>query len=275
MVIKYSSQGYSRVPQKGVRFVATSDRHFHCPECGSRKLYTLADGRRKCKQCRKRFTPRARKRQLPKHMIKEIVRLFWLMVPASRVAKDLGKNPKTILGYYNKLRCIISEESTHSCDQFSGEVEVDEAYFGGVRKGKRGRGAGGKIPVFGLLKRNGEVKVVFPSRVDKETLQGAIKTHVKPLSWVYSDSFRAYDRLDLEGFHHVRIRHEKTFGGGTRHINSIENFWGFAKRRLKMYHGGYKRNFVLFMREMEYRFNHRNDSMVIDHLTNLLLFGPI
>jgi transposase len=208
-------------------------------------------------------------------MIKEIVRLFWLMVPATRVAKDLGINRKTVFTYYTKLRQLIAEESTKSSNQFSGEVEVDEAYFGGVRKGKRGRGAGGKIPVFGLLKRNGQVRVVFPKQVDKETLQGAIKTHVKPHSWVYSDSFRAYDRLDLEGFHHIRIRHEKTFGRGTRHINSIENFWGFAKRRLKMYHGGYKRNFVLFMREMEYRFNHRNDSLVIDHLTNSLLFGPI
>lgn len=275
MVDSSASKGYFRLPQNRYRFVAPSDRHFHCPECSSRKLYTLSDGRRKCKQCGKRFTPRPQTYRLPKNMIKEIVRLFWLMVPATRVAKDLEKNPKTILGYYNKIRRIIAEETKRSCDQFSGEIEVDEAYFGGVRKGKRGRGAAGKIPVFGLLKRNGEVKVVFPSQVDKDTLQGAIKTHVKPLSWVYSDSFRAYDRLDLEGFHHVRIQHEKTFGRGTRHINSIENFWGFAKRRLKMYHGGYKKNFQLFMREMEYRFNHRNDSMVVNHLTNLLLFGPI
>ncbi len=88
-------------------------------------------------------------------------------------------NPKTILSYYTKLRGLIAEESKHSCNQFSGEIEVDEAYFGGKRKGKRGRGAAGKIPVFGLLKRNGEVKVVFPSHVDKETLQGAIKTTCK------------------------------------------------------------------------------------------------
>jgi len=272
MVDSSSFKGYFRVPQTDTHFVAPSDRHFHCPECGSRKLYTLSDGRRKCKQCEKKFTPRSQKYRLSKSMIKEIVRLFWLMVPASRVAKDIGINRKTVFSYYTKLRLLIAEENTKSSSQFSGEVEVDEAYFGGVRKGKRGRGAGGKIPVFGLLKRNGQVRVVFPKQVDKKTLQGAIKTHVKPHSWVYSDSFRAYDRLDLEGFHHIRIRHEKTFGRGTRHINSIENFWGFAKRRLKMYHGGYKRNFVLFMREMEYRFN---DSMVIDHLTNLLLFGPI
>ena len=40
---------------------------------------------------------------------------------------------------------------------FDGEIELDESYFGGIRKGKRGRGAGGKTAVFGLLKRNGKV----------------------------------------------------------------------------------------------------------------------
>ena len=98
------------------------------------------------------------------------------------------------------------------------------------------------------MKRAGEVRVVFPERLDKSTLQGVIKTHVKPQSRVYSDSFRAYDRLDVEGFHHVRIAHDSTFGGGKAHINAIENFWGFSKRRLKMYHGGFKRNFPLFER---------------------------
>ena len=152
---------------------------------------------------------------------------------------------------------------------------MDESYFGGVRKGKRGRGAGGKIPVFGLLKRDGAVRVVFPKRVDKASLQGAIKAHVRPHSWVYSDSYRAYDQLDLEGFRHVRICHRDSFGSGRAHINGIENFWGFAKRRLKMYHGGFKRNFPLFMREMEFRFNHRDDPEVVEYLFKLVKSGPV
>lgn len=196
------------------------------------------------------------------------------MVPAERVARDLGVNRKTVQRYYRRLREAIAVESERHLDQLGGEIEVDESYVGGVRKGKRGRGAGGKIPVFDLLKRAGEVRVVFPERLDTSTLFGAIKTHVKPQSWVYSDSFRAYDRLDVEGFHHVRISHESTFGGGKIHINGIENFWGFAKRRLKLYHGGFKRNFRLFMREMEFRFNHRHDPDPVNYLYKLLNFGP-
>ena len=83
------------------------------------------------------------------------------------------------------------------------------------------------------------------------------------------------DKLDLEGFHHIRIDHSKTLGEGRTHINGIENFWGFAKRRLKMYHGGWKKNFRLFLKEMEFRFNHRNDPDIIDHLCRRVLVGPV
>ncbi len=253
----------------------SSSRHITCPACSSRQSYHLADGRRKCKRCCKKFTPGPRKSRLPKETLKEIARLFWLMVPAARVASDIGVNEKTVLRHYKLLRERIAKESEEFVCQLDGEVEVDESYFGGVRKGKRGRGAAGKIPVFGLLKRQGEVRVVFPEKVDKKTFHGAIKEHVQPQSWVYSDSFKAYNKLDLEGFHHVRINHDKTFARGKAHINGIENFWGFAKRRLKLYHGGFKKNFPLFMKEMEFRFNHRNDMNAINHLFKLLKSGPV
>lgn len=207
--------------------------------------------------------------------MKELVRLFWLMVPAERVAKDLGVNRKTALRHFTRLRTVLLAECEREAEPVGGEVEVDESYFGGYRKGIRGRGAAGKIPVFGILKRQGAVRVVFPNRLDKETLHREIREHVVPQSWVYSDGYRAYDKLDLEGFHHVRIDHSKTLGEGRTHINGIENFWGFAKRRLKMYHGGWKKNFRLFLKEMEYRFNHRNDPDVIDHLYRSVLAGPV
>lgn len=258
----------------GQNVTAKAGRHICCPVCDFRQSYRLSDGRRQCKRCRKKFTHKSRRTRLPKETIKEIVRLFWLTVPAERVAKDLGINRLTALKHYTQLRQGIAEQREQELLRMSGEVEVDESYFGGVRKGKRGRGAGGKVPVFGLLKRNGEVRVVFPERVDRETLHGAVKVHVQPDSWVYSDGLNVYDKLDLEGFHHARICHNETFGEGAIHINGIENFWGFAKRRLKMYHGGYKKNFRLFMREMEFRFNYRNNETVLQYLYKLLKSGP-
>ncbi|HUT98430.1 MAG TPA: transposase, partial [bacterium] len=71
--------------------------------------------------------------------------------------------------------------------------------------------------------------------------------------------------------HHERVNHGETFSNGRSHINGIENFWGYAKRRLKVYHGGFKRNFDLFIREMEFRFNHRGDQNVLKYLQDTLL----
>jgi len=73
---------------------------------------------------------------------------------------------------------------------FGGEIEVDESYFRGRRKGKRGRGASGKIPVFGLLKRGGKVYTrVIPDAAGKMLLP-IIERKLTPESIVYSDSWR-------------------------------------------------------------------------------------
>lgn len=80
--------------------------------------------------------------------------------------------------------------------RLSGEVEADESYFGGVRKGKRGRGAAGKIAVFGLLKRNGKVYTAVIPNACTATLMPIIEERVEPDSIVYTDTFRAYNALD-------------------------------------------------------------------------------
>ncbi len=87
-----------------------------------------------------------------------------------------------------------------------GEDEVDESYFGGVRKGKRGRGAGGKVPVVGLLKRKGKVHKVVISDTKSVTLIPIIKQKVVPDSIVYSDNYCSYNALDVSSFQHQRIR---------------------------------------------------------------------
>ncbi|HLL91274.1 MAG TPA: IS1595 family transposase, partial [Tepidisphaeraceae bacterium] len=176
--------------------------------------------------------------------------------------------------HYDRLRrAVAAQAERESADlpKTHGSVEVDESYFGGRRKGKRGRGAGGKRPVFGLLKRRGgQVRVVFPGRVDRATLQGATAAHVRPHSRAYSDGLNAYDKLHLAGSRHTRVDHGATMGRGRTHIDGAENFWGFAKRRLKTYHGGWKRNFRLFIREMEFRFDHRHARDPVDVLQRLL-----
>jgi len=139
--------------------------------------------------------------------------------------------------------------------ELSGEVEADESYFGGVRKGKRGRGAGGKVAVFGLLKRGGKVYTAIIPNAKKETLLPIIEEKVTPDSIVYTDTFRAYDALDVSDFHHKRIKHLETFAEQRNHINGIENFWNQAKRHLRRFNGIKKDNFYWFLKECEWRFN--------------------
>lgn len=89
-----------------------------------------------------------------------MLEFFMGEVTARTVAELLGINRQTVRLYYHKVRQNIVKQLEAQSALFSGEVEVDESYFGGVRKGKRGRGAAGKVPVFGLLKRGGKVYTV-------------------------------------------------------------------------------------------------------------------
>ena len=88
---------------------------------------------------------------------------------------------------------------------FDGEVEADESYFGGHRKGRRGRGAVGKVAVFGLLKRNGKVYTVAVPNTQTTTLLPIIRGQVKPDGIVYTDCYKSYDVLDVSEFSHLRI----------------------------------------------------------------------
>ena len=77
--------------------------------------------------------------------------MFVAGATARATAEITAVNRNTVRLFYQRLRKLIA--SKLPCYELSGEVEADESYFGGVRKGKRGRGAAGKIAVFGLLKR--------------------------------------------------------------------------------------------------------------------------
>jgi len=176
----------------------------------------------------------------------------------ARTASSLvGVNKTTAAFYFHRLREIIAERSEDASPLF-GEIEVDESYFGGHRKGKRGRGAAGKIPVFGLLKRGGKVYAKVIPDVKGKTLKAIIDTKIVPDSIVYSDALDSYNVLDVSTFKHLRIHHSELFADQKNHINGIENFWNQAKRHMRRFNGIPKPHFHLFLKECEWRFNHPN-----------------
>jgi len=176
----------------------------------------------------------------------------------ARTAAGLVRVNKTTAAYYDhRLRELIYR-AVADATPFAGEIEVDESYFGGRRKGKRGRGAAGKVPVFGLLKRGGKVYAVVIADAKATTLLPILKKRIVPDSIVYSDSLPSYNALDVSGFRHLRINHAKLFADGKNHINGIENFWNQAKRHLRKFNGVPKAHFPLFLKECEWRFNNPN-----------------
>ena len=184
---------------------------------------------------------------------------FFVLEVTARSASDLVCiQVNTAALFYHKIREVIAARLELEAEEmFGGEIELDESYFGGHRKGKRGRGAAGKMVVFGLLKRGGKVyaRVVDDTRTD--TLMPIIRRKIVPDSVVYTDCYRSYNALDVSGFHHHRINHSTHFAEQKHnHINGIENFWNQAKRVLRKYNGIPKHHFNLFLKECEFRFNY-------------------
>lgn len=167
------------------------------------------------------------------------------------------KNEANSLLFYHKLRFIIEHHlSLEAQTLVDGEIELDESYFGGRRKGKRGRSTGGKTAVFGILKRNGRVYTVVVKDTKTDTLMPIIASKVKPDSIVYTDTCPSYNALEVNDFKHFRINHSKEFAQNHNHINDIENSWSQTKRVLRKYNGIDKKNFRLFIKECEFRFNY-------------------
>lgn len=188
----------------------------------------------------------------------KLLEYFVLEVTARSAADLMGIQPNSAALFYHKIREVIAAHLDMQAEEMLvGEIELDESYFGGVRKGKRGRGAAGKVAVFGLLKRGGKVytKVIQDTKTD--TLLPIIRRKIVPDSIVYTDSYRSYNALDVSEFHHHRINHSTQFAEHKHnHINGIENFWNQAKRVLRKYNGIPKQHFPLFLKECEFRFNY-------------------
>jgi len=208
-----------------------------------------------------------RKSRLSQHKQDRLLEHFVSETTARCAASLVGVNIKTSAYYFHRLREIILYHLEQESDEFfDGEIEVDESYFGGKREGKRGRGAAGKVPVFGLLKRGGKVYTKVIADASSATLYPIIKNKVVPDSIVYTDCWRGYNVLDVSDFKHVRINHSELFADQKNHINGIENFWNQAKRHMRKFNGVPKEHFGLFLKECEWRFNNSDPSTQLRQL---------
>ena len=198
--------------------------------------------------------------KLSSYRVAKNVECFCLDIDASKTAQMLRLNRKTVNRYFGTFRCLIQQYQTTEMAQFVGIVELDESFFGPNRvRGrpgprKRGRGTT-KQPVFGIYERNGRIYTELVSNCSALTLQKIIRGRVSPDSVILTDGWRGYDGLVDVGFDkHLRINKSKHFVSKGVHINGIEAFWSFTKRRLAKFNG-VKKHFELHLKECEWRYN--------------------
>lgn len=242
------------------------NRHVFCPFCNSRKFWKLADGRRRCQRCKKAYHDLTRRWwnavQLSMETWLHVVKLFALELSARKISRELGISYPTIHRACMIIRLAIFWGNPDAeAIMTSGEIELDESYFGGKRKGNRGRGAAGKVPVFGILTRGGRVYVEVVPNVTAATLVGITEKVVRKGSIIYTDKYRSYDTLMCCGYSHMRVDHSKYYVRGRVHVNGLEGFWSWAKERLFKHHGISKRWFPFYLKELEFRYNHRADDL--------------
>ena len=193
---------------------------------------------------------------------RHFLRCFALDLNAFETHKITNISHRTCKVIYKKLRVHIVKFCSSETAE-NGEFECDESYFGTRRiRGKRGRGAAGKTPVLGVLKRGGNVYVKIVENCSKASLLPIIQGKILEGSTIHTDGWKAYDGLILNGYEHYRVFHAyDEFARGKSHINGLESFWSFSKRRLSQFNGLSSHTFFLHLKETEFRFNHRHEDL--------------
>ena len=154
-------------------------------------------------------------------------RYFAHDLPVLTAAKLCGLNYRTAHRLCELLRQRVLALAARESPPLVGETEVDESYFGPRRvRGKRGRGAGGKIPVIGLHKRGQNVCLSVVKNCSRQELMPIITGRVIEGADIYIDRWKACDGLVLKGYEQHRIHHHQNqFARGKKHVNGIESFW--------------------------------------------------
>ena len=227
----------------------------------------MSDGKRRCARCRYEFIPHKMPLTFSRNAWKEILHLFLMEQSSNSISEQTGFNKQRVL----RALTLIRREMTKDIPEiFSGTGEVDETYLGDQWKNKRkdirdkgtkrGRGTT-KHPVFGILCRNGSVWAEVVDDVGADTLQPLISQKVSTGSIICSDTWKAYAGIAVRGYVHRLVNHgEQLYSDGKgNHINGLEGFWGYFKRKLSAKGGIRRQRIPLYVGEYVWRYNHRTD----------------
>jgi transposase-like protein/predicted RNA-binding Zn-ribbon protein involved in translation (DUF1610 family) len=231
-----------------VRFGGT---RFECASCGKESTHHKLAARRTyvCASCGLHVNPTAN--TILHDTRTPLVSWFYAMylfcttrhgVSGKELQRQLGVTYKTAYRIGQHIRDLMSKAQGFDA-LLAGHIELDEAYVGGRRSGKRGRGAAGKTIVMGLAERNGRMKAVVIPNVKADTLREVVLKNVEPGATVSTDELYSYGLLTGDGFKHGRVKHgAKEYAyydyraGETFHVNTVEGFWKLFKASVRSTH---------------------------------------
>jgi transposase len=231
-----------------VRFGGT---RFECAPCGKESTHHKLAARRTyvCAACGHHVNPTAN--TILHDTRTPLVSWFYAMylfcttrhgVSGKELQRQLGVTYKTAYRIGQHIRDLMSKAQGFDA-LLAGHIELDEAYVGGRRSGKRGRGAAGKTIVMGLAERDGRMKAVVIPNVKADTLREVVLKNVEPGATVSTDELYSYGLLTGDGFKHGRVKHgAKEYAyydyraGETFHVNTVEGFWKLFKASVRSTH---------------------------------------
>lgn len=186
-------------------------------------------------------------------------------VSAKEIQRQTGVTYKTAWRIQNQIRKLMHPKRSN---KLKGTVEIDDTYIGGKRPGKRGRGAGGKTPVLGMVERKGEVKASVVENLKSKTVVPLITEGVEEETHLMTDEFLSYAKMKNLGYDHDVIKHGvKEYVKGKVHTNTIEGFWSQLKRSINgTYHSVSLEHLQLYVDEFAWRYNHRKSSVPLFEL---------
>ena len=244
-----------------------------CPYCQARKVYTFKDGRtHKCaaKACGKRFSIKVgtifEGTKLPLRTWLLAIRILTSYkkgIASTTLARDLGITQKSAWFVLHRLREAATTKSFNA--PLEGVVEADETFVGGKAKNKHAskrtgkRGAADKEAVFGMVQRDGELRMRPVRDLKARSLQATIREHVKPGSTIMTDDATAFVGLQGSYSHHA-VNHSA--GEYVRHFiihtNTIEGAWSQLKRQtIGVHHFVSSKHLARYVGESEWRYNRR------------------
>ncbi len=180
-------------------------------------------------------------------------------ISAKQIQRETGVTYKTAWRMCREVRKMLNVHIA----PLSGNVEMDESYFGGRKRGTRGRGSENKVPVFGMVERKGRIKAVAVPNVKSKTVMPIVANHVKQGTRVHTDEYPIYNKLSAMGYPHEKILHaQKIYVAGDVHTQTIDGFWGNIKGGINgVYRHVSPKYLQHYLDEYSFRYNHRDDFM--------------